>query len=128
LIIIIHLCPRNSVRRTRFPVAAILVSSPPVVSEILELITAKLKVVEIARLKKSCRRCEKIAQPPAPSRPIPRSMVGPGLLAHILASKFDDHNMRLLIAWIRLLFALLVAIILDRTPKNPVEHQLAIAA
>ena len=61
------------------------------VSEILELITAKLKVIEIARLKKSCRRCEKITQPPAPSRPIPRSMVGPGLLAHILVAKFDDH-------------------------------------
>jgi len=38
------------------------------------------------------------------------------------------HNMRLLARWIRLLFALLVAIILGRTPKNPVEHQLAIAA
>jgi transposase len=61
------------------------------VSEILELITAKLKVVETARLKKSCRRCEKITQLPAPSRPIPRSMVGAGLLAHILVSKFDDH-------------------------------------
>ena len=61
------------------------------VSEILELVTATLKVIEIARLKKSCRRCEKITQLPAPSRPIPRSMVGPGLLAHILVSKFDDH-------------------------------------
>jgi transposase len=56
------------------------------VSEILELITARLKVIEIARLKKSCRRCEKITQPPAPSRPIPRSMVGPGLLAHVLVA------------------------------------------
>lgn len=61
------------------------------VSDILELVTAKLKVIEIARLKKSCRRCEKITQLPAPSRPIPRSMVGPGLLAHILVGKFDDH-------------------------------------
>ena len=61
------------------------------VSEILELISAKLKVIETARLKKSCRRCEKITQLPAPSRPIPRSMVGPGLLAHVLVSKFDDH-------------------------------------
>jgi len=61
------------------------------VSEILELVTATLKVIEIARLKKSCRRCEKITQPPAPSRSIPRSMVGPGLLAHILVAKFDDH-------------------------------------
>ena len=61
------------------------------VSEILELISAKLKVIETARLKKSCRRCERITQLPAPSRPIPRSMVGPGLLAHVLVSKFDDH-------------------------------------
>lgn len=61
------------------------------VSEILDLIAAKLKVVETARLKKSCRRCEKITQLPAPSRPIPRAMVGPALLAHILVSKFDDH-------------------------------------
>ena len=61
------------------------------VSEILELISAKLKVIETARLKKSCRRCEKITQLSAPSRPIPRSMVGAGLLAHVLVSKFDDH-------------------------------------
>ncbi len=57
----------------------------------LDLVTAALKVIEAARLKKSCRRCEKITQPPAPSRPIHRSMVGPGVLAHILVSKFDDH-------------------------------------
>ncbi|WP_022727558.1 IS66 family transposase [Fodinicurvata sediminis] len=61
------------------------------VSELLELVTAQLKVIEIARLKKSCRCCEKVVQPEAPSRPIPRSMAGPGLLAHILVSKFDDH-------------------------------------
>jgi transposase len=60
-------------------------------SEILELISARLKVIETARPKKSCRRCEKITQTPAPTRPIPRSMAGPGLLAHILVSKFDDH-------------------------------------
>lgn len=60
-------------------------------SEILELISARLKVIETARPKKSCRRCEKITQTPAPSRPIPRSMAGPGLLAHILVYKFDDH-------------------------------------
>lgn len=61
------------------------------VSELLDLIAAKLKVIEIARIKKSCRRCERMVQEPAPSRPIPRSMVGPGLLAHILTAKFDDH-------------------------------------
>ncbi len=61
------------------------------VSELLDMIAAQMKVVQIARIKKSCRRCEKMVQEPAPSRPIPGSMAGPNLLAHILVSKFDDH-------------------------------------
>jgi len=61
------------------------------ISEILEFVAAKLKVVETVRPKKSCRRCDRIAQEPAPTRPIPRGMAGPGLLAHILVAKFDDH-------------------------------------
>ena len=61
------------------------------VSEMLDLIAAQLKVVQIARPKKSCRRCERMVQVPAPSRPISGSMAGAGLLAHILVSKFDDH-------------------------------------
>lgn len=61
------------------------------VSELLDMIAAQLKVIEIARIKKSCRRCEKMVQVPAPSRPIPGSMAGPGLLAYVLVSKFDDH-------------------------------------
>ena len=60
-------------------------------SELVDLIAAKLKVIEIARPKASCRRCERMVQSPAPSRPIPRSMAGPGLLAQVLVSKFDDH-------------------------------------
>lgn len=61
------------------------------VSEILDMIAAQMKVIEIARLKKSCRCCEKMVQLLAPSRPIPGSMAGAGLLAYILVSKFDDH-------------------------------------
>ncbi len=61
------------------------------VSELIDMIAAQLKVIEIARVKKSCRCCEKMVQPPAPSRPIPGSMAGPNLLAYILTSKFDDH-------------------------------------
>ena len=60
-------------------------------SEILDMIAAQMKVVQIARLKKSCRRCVKMVQVPAPSRPIDGSMAGAGLLAHVLVSKFDDH-------------------------------------
>lgn len=61
------------------------------VSEILDMVAAHLKVLQVARLKKSCRRCEKMVQDPAPSRPIPGSMAGAGLLAFVLVSKFDDH-------------------------------------
>ena len=61
------------------------------VSELLDMIVAQMKVVQIARIKKSCRRCERMVQEPAPSRPIPGSMAGPNLLAQILVSKFDDH-------------------------------------
>lgn len=38
------------------------------VSEMLDLIAAHLKVVQIARPKKSCRRCERMVQAPAPNR------------------------------------------------------------
>jgi len=48
-------------------------------------------VIETRRPKKACRRCETIHQRPAPSRPVERGMAGPGLLAHILVSKYDDH-------------------------------------
>jgi len=53
------------------------------VSELLDIIAAQMKVVQIARIKKSCRRCERMVQEPAPSRPIPGSMAGPNLLAHV---------------------------------------------
>jgi transposase len=61
------------------------------VAELLELVAAELKVIETARLKKSCRCCEKVVQPAAPTRPLPRGTAGPGLLAHILVAKYDDH-------------------------------------
>ena len=61
------------------------------INELLDFVSAQLKVLQIARLKKSCRRCEKIVQEPAPSTPIQRGMAGANLLSHILVSKFDDH-------------------------------------
>ena len=61
------------------------------VSQLIDMIGAEMKGIEVARLKKSCRCCEKMVQLPAPSRPIPGSMAGAGLLAYILVSKFDDH-------------------------------------
>lgn len=61
------------------------------VSKILDFIQARLKLIETRRPKKSCRRCEAMVQSPAPSRPVRRGMCGPGLMSHILVSKFDDQ-------------------------------------
>jgi transposase len=56
------------------------------VTETLELISRQWKVVQHVREKFSCRACEAINQPPAPSHPIARGRAGPQLLAHILFS------------------------------------------
>jgi transposase len=60
-------------------------------SEVLEYVPERWKVIEHVRPKYSCSACQKIVQANAPSRPIERSYAGPGLLAHILVSKFCDH-------------------------------------
>jgi transposase len=61
------------------------------VTETLELIPRQWKVIQHVREKYSCRSCEAITQPPAPSHPIARGRAGPGLLAHILFAKYGLH-------------------------------------
>src|SRR6202166_866649 len=61
------------------------------VSEMLEYIPASFKVIRHVRPKMCCTRCDVIVQAPAPSRPIDRGLAGPGLLAHVLVSKYADH-------------------------------------
>ena len=61
------------------------------VSEMLEYVPAHFKVIQIVRPKCCCTNCSKILQEPAPHRPVERSMAGPGLLAHVLVSKYGDH-------------------------------------
>ena len=61
------------------------------VSEILEYVPARFKVIRQVRPKLACACCERIVQAPAPSRPIERGVAGPGLLAHVLVSKYCDH-------------------------------------
>ena len=61
------------------------------VTETLELIPRQWKVIQHVREKFSCRSCETITQPPAPSHPIARGRAGPGLLAHVLFSKYGLH-------------------------------------
>src|SRR3984885_8087605 len=61
------------------------------VSEILEYVPARFKVIRQVRPKLACACCERIVQAQAPSRPIERGVAGPGLLAHVLVSKYCDH-------------------------------------
>jgi len=61
------------------------------VTETLELIPRQWKVIQHVREKYSCRSCEAITQPPAPSHPIARGRAGPGLLAHVLFGKYGLH-------------------------------------
>ncbi|PMS36268.1 transposase [Trinickia symbiotica] len=61
------------------------------VSEQLEYVPASFRVIRHVRPKFACTCCDHIAQASAPSRPIERGLAGPGLLAHVLVSKFADH-------------------------------------
>lgn len=48
-------------------------------------------MIRHVRRKLSCGKCEKIVQAAAASRPIAKGLAGPGLLAHVLVSKYCDH-------------------------------------
>ena len=62
------------------------------VSEMLEYVPASFVVIRQVRPKLSCTKCDCIVQAEAPSRPIERGVAGPGLLAHVLVSKYCDHQ------------------------------------
>ena len=61
------------------------------ISEMLEYVPASFRVIRHVRTKLSCTKCDCIVQAEAPSRPIERGLAGPGLLAHVLVSKYCDH-------------------------------------
>jgi transposase len=61
------------------------------ISEVLEYVPDHFKVIRHVRTKLSCTKCDCIVQAAAPSRPIERGVAGPGLLAHVLVSKYADH-------------------------------------
>ena len=61
------------------------------VSEMIEYVPGRYKVIRHVRPKFSCAECQKIVQAAAPSRPIARGLAGPGFLAHVLVSKYADH-------------------------------------
>lgn len=61
------------------------------VSEMLDHVPARLRVIRICRPRYGCRGCGKIHQAPAPERPIAKGLASAGLLAHVLVSKYCDH-------------------------------------
>jgi transposase len=61
------------------------------VSEMIEYVPGRYKVLRHVRPKYSCAGCQKIVQAPAPSRPIARGLAGAAFLAHVLVSKYADH-------------------------------------
>jgi transposase len=62
------------------------------ITETLEVIPRRWKVIQTVRERFSCRACETITQPPAPFHVTPRGFAGPNLLAMILFDKFGQHQ------------------------------------
>jgi transposase len=62
------------------------------VTETLEVIPRRWKVIQHVREKFACRDCEHIAQAPAPFHVSPRGWAGPSLLAMLVFEKFGQHQ------------------------------------
>jgi transposase len=61
------------------------------ITEMLDHVPARLRVIRIRRPRYGCRACGTIHQAPAPERPIAKGLATPALLAHVLVSKYCDH-------------------------------------
>ncbi len=61
-----------------------------VVSEQLDIVPAKIQVIQHIRKKYACACGECIKTAALPPQPIPKSLASPGLLAHVTVSKYQD--------------------------------------
>lgn len=60
-------------------------------SEQLDIVPAKVEVIEHIKLKYACKRCESTIKTAAmPLQPIPKSIATPGTLAYVVTAKFCD--------------------------------------
>lgn len=59
--------------------------------EVLDYVPARFRRILHVRPKMSCRACETIVQAQMPALPIEKGRPGPGLLAHVVVSKYCDH-------------------------------------
>lgn len=63
------------------------------VTEQLEYIPASTFVIEHVQLKYACPCCKAgVVQGEKPAQPIEKCMAGPGLLAHVIVSKYNEHS------------------------------------
>lgn len=62
------------------------------ITETLEVVPRRWKVIQHVREKLTCRDCERISEPPAPFHATPRGWAGPNLLAMLLFEKFGQHQ------------------------------------
>ena len=62
------------------------------VTETLEVVPRRWKVIQTVREKFTCRSCERISQPPAPFHAIPRGWAGPSLIAMLVFEKYGQHQ------------------------------------
>ncbi|WP_342629524.1 IS66 family transposase [Nguyenibacter vanlangensis] len=60
------------------------------VTEVLEKITAPLKVLRYVRPRVACRSCEKIFQAPVPDLPIEKGRASASLIASVIVAKYWD--------------------------------------
>ena len=61
------------------------------ITETLDYVPGRFKVIRHIREKLSCRSCDTVIAAPAPDHAIARGRAGAELLAHIVVSKYDDH-------------------------------------
>ena len=61
------------------------------ITEVLDYIPGRFRVIRHVRPKYACRYCDAITQAPGPAMPTPRGRAAPGMLAHLLVSKYTDH-------------------------------------
>jgi len=61
------------------------------ISEQLDIVPAKVRVLKHIRLKYACKHCDSAPHTaPMPPQPIPKSQASPGFLAYVITSKYAD--------------------------------------
>lgn len=65
--------------------------APDKVVQVMEHVPASVKIVRHVEKRFVCKDCDTSVSGKMPTLPIERGKPGPGLLAHIMVAKFDDH-------------------------------------